>query len=254
MKNPKNLFKAGLKAGTHQLGFWNSLSGNMATELLAACGYDWLLIDTEHSPIEANEVVHALQAIAGFPEVSAVVRPAVNDTVLIKRMLDMGAQTLLLPYVESREEAEAAVRAMRYGPRGIRGVSGHTRATRYGKVENYLTTAEEELCLLVQVESVAAMDRLEEIATVDGVDGVFFGPSDLAASMGYPGQGVHPEVTARIEAGIATLQRLGVPAGILTLDPAFTRRCIELGTAFTAVGVDIVMLEREAAALAASFR
>ncbi len=254
MKNPKNLFKAALHAGRPQIGIWNSISGNMATELLAGAGFDWVLIDTEHSPVEVTEVINGLQAIAGYPGVSAVVRPVVNDTVVIKRLLDMGAQTLLLPYVESVAEAEAAVRAMRYGPRGIRGMSGHTRATRYGSVDDYLTTAEDELCLLLQAETITAIECIEELAAVDGVDGIFIGPSDLSASMGYPGQGSHPEVKAVIEEAIGKLTAMGKPAGILSLDEPFTRRCIALGTTFTAVGVDLVMLEKSARALAASFR
>ncbi len=254
MKNPANLFKAALKAGRPQIGIWNGLSGSMATELLAGCGFDWVLIDTEHSPIEVSDALQGLQAIAGYPDVSAIVRPAANDTVLIKRFLDIGAQTLLLPYIETADAARAAVRAMRYGPRGIRGVSGMTRATRFGGVGNYAASADDELCLLLQTETIGALERIEEIATVDGVDGIFIGPSDLAASMGYPGQGTHPEVMEAVEGAIGKMVAMGMPVGILTPDAAFTRRCIDLGTTFTAVGVDLVLLAEGARALAASFR
>lgn len=237
-----NKFKVALKAGRPQIGVWNAIGGNTVCETLANCGYDWILIETEHSPVEVTEVLPALQTIMGYPNVSAVVRPAVNDVVLIKRLLDMGAQTLLLPYVQSADEARAAVAAMRYAPRGIRGMAGITRASRFGKVKEYATRAEEELCLIVQVETATALQQLEAIANVEGVDGVFIGPADLAASMGYPGQAGHPDVIASIEDAITRLVSWKIPVGILSLDEDFTRRCIALGTSFTAIGVDLAVL------------
>lgn len=254
MRNPVNRFKAALKRGEQQLGIWNTIGGPSVVETLASCGFDWILIDTEHAPVDVNDVMPALQAVAGYPQTSAVVRPAVNDTVLIKRLLDLGAQTLLIPYVQTPQEAEAAVRAMRYGPRGVRGFAGMTRATRFGKVEGYATRAEEELCLLVQVETDGAIDQLEAIAGVEGVDGVFIGPADLAASMGHPGNPGHADVVARIEEAIGRLGAMGVPSGILTLDRAFVRRCMALGTTFTAVGVDHVLLNDACVALERAFR
>lgn len=242
MKNPENRFKAALKAGRHQIGIWNSIGGNTVPEMLAGCGFDWVLVDTEHSPVDVNDVLPALQAIAAYPGTSALVRPAFNDPVLIKRILDHGAQTLLLPYIQSVEEAEAAVRAVRYPPAGIRGVAGLTRASRYGSVERYTESASDEICLLLQVETAHAMKSLEAIAAVDGVDGIFIGPADLAASMGHPGNPGHPEVVAAIEAAIGKLKAMGKPAGILTLDENFARRCMELGTLFTAVSVDLAVL------------
>ncbi len=242
MKNPENRFKAALRAGRHQLGIWNSIGGNTVPEMLAGCGFDWVLVDTEHSPVDVNDVLPALQAIAAYPETSAIVRPAFNDPVLIKRILDHGAQTLLLPYIQSVEEAEAAVRAVRYPPAGIRGVAGLTRASRYGSVDRYIKTASDQICLLLQVETAHAMTSLEAIASVDGVDGIFIGPSDLAASMGHPGNPSHPEVVAVIEAAITRLTAMGKPAGILTLDETFARRCMTLGTLFTAVAVDLGIL------------
>ena len=253
MKNPENRFKAALKAGRHQLGIWNSIGGNTVPEMLAGCGFDWVLVDTEHSPVDVNDVLPALQAIAAYPETSALVRPAFNDPVLIKRILDHGAQTLLLPYIQSVEEAEAAVRAVRYPPAGIRGVAGLTRASRYGAVDRYTETASDEICLLLQVETAHAMKSLKAIASVDGVDGIFIGPSDLAASMGHPGNPGHPEVVAAIEAAVATLTAMGKPAGILTLDENFARRCIELGTLFTAVSVDLAVLVKGVRDLRARF-
>ncbi|MEM1428982.1 MAG: HpcH/HpaI aldolase/citrate lyase family protein [Pseudomonadota bacterium] len=253
MDVPGNRFKAALREGRPQLGIWNTIGGNTVPELLGTAGFDWVLVDCEHAAIETVDVLPALQAIAGAPGVSGVVRPAANDPVLFKRLLDLGAQTLLVPFVQSAEEAAEAVRAMRYAPRGIRGMAGMTRATRYGRVADYFTRAEEELCLIVQVESVAGLNALEEIAAVEGVDGVFIGPADLSASMGYPGEMGHPDVVAAIKDAFARLSRLGVPVGIMALDPASAKDYISLGSTFTAVGVDLVLLAEAVATLRAEF-
>lgn len=242
MKNPRNLFKAALRDKRHQLGIWNTIGGYAVPELLSAAGFDWVLVDCEHSAIETIEVLPALQAIAARREVSAVVRPASNDPVLIKRILDMGAQTLLLPYIETVDEAESAVSAMRYGPKGVRGMAGMTRATRYGMVENYFTEAEEDLCLLVQIETVKGLENLDAIAATDGVDAIFFGPADLSASMGLRGQITHPEVTGAITRAGAKLSAAGVPWGTMVLDPALAREFITAGSSHTAVGVDMILL------------
>lgn len=250
---PKNRFKARLQEGQGQLGIWNTIGGNTVPEMLGGAGFDWVLIDCEHAPVETVEVLAALQAIGQNPEVSAVVRPAANDPVLFKRLLDMGAQTFLVPYVQTAAEAEAAARAMRYGPTGIRGMAGMTRATRYGKVPDYFNRAEDELCLIVQVETIDAIDQLEEIAAVDGVDGVFIGPADLSASMGLRGQTSHPEVVAVIEDAFARLKAAGVPAGVMALKPAEAVRYVEMGSVMTAVGVDLVLLAEAVANLRERF-
>ncbi len=242
MKNPTNRFKAALREGKHQLGIWNTIGGNTVAEALGGAGFDWVLIDCEHSAVEAVEVLSALQAIGQFPEVAAVVRPAANDSTLFKRLLDMGAQTLLVPYVETVAEAEAAVSAMRYGPHGIRGMAGMTRATRYGQVEDYFTQVEEELCLIVQLETVKGLQNLEAIAEIDGVHGIFIGPADLSASMGLPGQISHPDVVAAIHDAMARTQAAGIPVGLMSLDPDAAKDFIARGSSFTAVGVDLVML------------
>lgn len=182
----QNHFKRAILEGRQQTGLWCSLPGTYVAELVAGSGFDWLLFDTEHSPGDPLTVIEQLQAVAPYP-VSAIVRPASNDTVLIKRFLDIGAQTLLIPYVQSADEARAAVSAMRYPPEGVRGVSGVTRATRFGRIPNYGKRAAEELCLLVQLETAEALEQLEAIAAVDGVDGIFIGPADLAASLGFVG-------------------------------------------------------------------
>jgi 4-hydroxy-2-oxoheptanedioate aldolase len=253
MDLPENRFRKLLKQGRHQYGIWNSIGGSIVAEVLAGAGYDWVLIDTEHSPVEVTGALASLQAIAAYPQTSAIVRPAINDVVLIKRHLDQGAQTLLLPYVQSRAEAEAAVAAMLYPPRGVRGVAGLTRAARFGRVANYHIRAESELCLLVQVETAAALERLEDIASVPGVDGVFFGPADLAASMGLTGQPGHPDVCAAVLGGIARLKKIGVPAGVLTMNRDFARQCIAAGTLFTALDQDLGVLTRGVDALRREF-
>jgi 4-hydroxy-2-oxoheptanedioate aldolase len=253
MDLPVNRFKQALKDGQQQIGLWNSIPGPLVAEALAGCGFDWVVIDTEHAPTDVPDVLGMLQAMAPYP-VSAVVRPAANDPVLIKRLLDFGAQTLILPYIQSAEEAQAAVAAVRYAPRGMRGVAGLTRASRFGAVPDYTRRADAEICLILQVETALALSRIEEIAATDGVDGLFIGPADLAASMGHPGALDHPAVKAAIEDAIRRITATGKPAGILTSDAAFARACMGWGTRFTAVGMDIGLMLQAARGLAASYR
>lgn len=244
MKLPRNLFKAAIRGALPQIGVWNTVGGNTIPEMLGGAGYDWVLVDCEHATIETVEVINALQAIGQFPDTSALVRPAANDPVLFKRLLDMGAQTLLVPYIETAQEAVKAVLAMRYGPRGIRGMAGMTRATRYGQVEDYFTTTEQELCLIVQIETVTGIRNLADIARTDGVDGVFIGPADLSASMGMVGQMEHPEVDAVICDAIRKLVEMDVPVGVMALNPDTAKRYISLGASFVAVAVDLVLLAK----------
>ncbi len=251
---PENRFKRAIQHGHQQIGLWSTLSTAFAVEVVAGAGFDWLLLDTEHSPADVLTVLPQLQALSGFPSVSPVVRTATNDSVLIKRFLDFGAQTLLIPYVQSAAEAAAAVAAVRYPPKGIRGVSALTRATQFGRVHNYAIHADQEICLLVQVETQTGLDALEEIAGVDGVDGVFIGPGDLAASLGHLGAPTHPEVTDAVENAIRRVVGCGKPAGVLTSDPSFVDRCIAAGSGFTAVGVDAGLLARAADALSQRFK
>jgi len=253
MDLPVNEFKRSLAAGRQQIGLWVSLASAYSAELVAGSGFDWLLIDTEHSPNEVDNTMAQLQAVAAA-RVSAVVRPAWNDKVLVKRHLDIGAQTLLIPYVQSEEEARAAVEAVRFPPRGVRGVAGMTRATRFGRVAHYAKRADSEICLLVQVETRAGLDALEAIARCDGVDGVFIGPADLAAGLGHLGEIPHPEVQSAIRDAIARIRACGKAAGILATDEPTARRYIEWGTTFTAVGMDAMLLARETERLAAAFR
>ena len=242
MKNPTNLFKFALKAGQRQLGIWNTIGGNTVPELLGGSGFDWVMVDCEHAAIETVEVLPALQAIGQTPHTSAVVRVAANDPTLFKRVLDMGAQTVMVPYVQTAEEAVAAVHAMRYGPKGIRGMAGMTRATRYGKVDDYFNTAESELCLIVQIETLEGLRNLDAIANTDGVDAVFIGPADLSASMGLVGQMTHPDVDKAISKAIADLVDMGMPTGVMALDPDVADRYMASGASFVAVAVDLVLL------------
>ena len=253
MDLPRNTFKRALAAGRQQIGLWCSLSHHYAVEAVAGAGFDWLLLDTEHSPNDLESLVPQLQAVAAYPS-SAVVRVPWNDTVMIKRVLDIGAQSLLLPYVQNVEEARAAVAATRYPPAGVRGVAGTTRASRFGRVKDYARRAEEELCVLVQVETREALAHIEAIAALDGIDGIFIGPADLHASMGFIGQTAEPSVVPQIEEALRRIRRTGKAPGILTADEALARRYIEAGALFTAVGVDVSMLAREADKLAARFK
>ncbi|HSF63725.1 MAG TPA: aldolase/citrate lyase family protein [Paracoccaceae bacterium] len=253
MELPRNSFKAAIAAGRQQIGIWCTIPGSGHAESLAGCGFDWMLIDSEHTPVDIATIQSMLQAVAPYPT-HAAVRPGWNDPVEIKRLLDAGAQTLLIPYVQNEDEAARAVAAVRYPPAGMRGVAGITRATRYGLVEGYTARASEEICLLVQVETADALGRIEAMAAVDGVDGIFIGPADLAASMGYPGQSSHPVVKAAILDAVARIRAAGKPAGVLTLDPAFLAELVAAGTTFTAVDVDQAILLRGARALAADWK
>ena len=198
MHLPKNKFKAGLANGDLQIGLWSTLCSNIVAEIIGDSGFDWILIDTEHTPNETPNLVSQMQAMA-TGTAAPIVRPAWNDTVLIKRLLDIGANSLLIPFVQNAEEAAAAVAATRYPPEGVRGVTGSGRAARYGRVTDYLHTAAEEICVIVQIETSDALSQLREIASVPGVDAVFIGPSDLSASLGHLGNPSHPEAQAALE-------------------------------------------------------
>lgn len=253
MDLPRNTFKHALAAGEPQIGLWLSLASNYSAEVCAGSGFDWLLIDTEHSPNELDMVLGQLQAIAPYPS-HAVVRVAWNDAVIVKRTLDVGAQTLLFPFVQDAQEAARAVAATRYPPRGMRGVAGTTRATRFGRVKDYARRAHEETCVLVQVETQEAVDAIEAIARVDGVDGIFIGPADYHASLGHTGETANPAVLPKIEDAVRRIRAAGKAPGILTADEKLARRYLELGALFVAVGADVGLLARGSDALAAKFK
>lgn len=252
MDLPRNRFKHALREGRHQLGLWCSLSHHYALEAVAGAAFDWLLLDMEHSPNDLESLLTQLQAVAPYPP-SAVVRVPWNDTVMIKRVLDIGAQSLLIPYVQNVDEARAAVAATRYPPTGVRGVAGSTRATRFGRVADYAKRAHEELCVLVQLETQDALQHIEAIAALEGIDGIFIGPADLHASMGFAGEIANPAVVPLIEDAIRRIRAAGKAPGILMVNEEVARRCIEQGSVFTAVGVDVNLLARGADALAAKF-
>ena len=253
MDIPVNSFKRALKAGKPQIGLWCSLSSHFAVEVVAGSGFDWLLLDTEHSPNELPMVLSQLQAAAPYAT-HPVVRVPWNDMVTIKRYLDIGAQSILIPYVQSEEEARNAVAYTRYPPEGLRGVAGTTRATRFGRVKDYARRAHEELCVLVQIENRAGLESLERIAAVEGVDGVFIGPADLHASLGYPGETANPEVMPIIDDAIRRIRHAGKAPGVLTGVEGDARRWLQCGGLFVAVGADLGLLARESEKLAAKFK
>jgi 4-hydroxy-2-oxoheptanedioate aldolase len=253
MEMTRNRFKQAVRERRLQVGLWSSLCSNIGAEIVADSGFDWILLDTEHSPNELPGLLSQLQAI-GREQATPVIRAAWNDAVLIKRILDIGAPTVLIPYVQNAAEAERAVVAVRYPPRGVRGVSAGSRASRYGRVSNYLKKADDEVCLLVQVETRAALDQLEAIAGVDGVDGVFIGPADLAASCGHLGNAQAVQVQDAIREAAVRLTAAGKAGGILTVNEAEARRYIEWGYTFVAVGIDTNLLAKSADALARSFK
>lgn len=248
-----NRFKRALKQQQVQIGFWAALGSSYATEVVAGAGFDWVVVDAEHGPNEVTTVLAQLQAASeGTAEI--VVRPAWNDSVLLKRYLDIGVQSFLIPYVQNPDEARSAVAATRYPPRGIRGFAAATRASRFGRINDYHRRFEAELCVLVQVETQVGLDNLEAIAGVDGVDGVFIGPGDLSTDLGHVGNQGHPEVVSVIGEAIKTIRKAGANAGILAGDEKLARHYVELGCLFTAVGSDVGMLARGTEALANRFK
>ena len=254
MELQRNAFKHALAAGKLQIGLWSSLCSSIAADILADSGFDWLLLDTEHSPNEIPDLLTQLQAIGRGGVTTPIVRPAWNDIVLAKRCLDIGAQTLLFPYVQNAEEARQAVAATRYPPEGVRGVAVASRASRYGRTPGYLTKANSEMCVLVQVETRTALDQIEAIASVEGVDGVFIGPSDLSASLGHLGNPAHADTQAAMKDAVTRLKKVGKPAGILTGNDEEIRRYIDWGYLFVAVGADVGLLTRHADALAKKYK
>jgi 4-hydroxy-2-oxoheptanedioate aldolase len=253
MDFPINKFKQGLREGRQLVGLWSSLSSAAATEILADSGFDWILIDTEHAPNETPMVADELRA-ASLGSAAPVVRPVWNDQVIIKRLLDVGVQTLLVPYVQSPEEAARAVAATRYPPRGVRGVASVHRANRYGRVSDYFARSDDEMCVLVQLETRAAVDALEAIAAVDGIDGIFIGPSDLAASLGHLGNNSHPDVRGTIEKACRRAKAVGKPIGILAPLESDARAYLDMGFAYVAVGSDVVVLRKGCDALVKMFK
>lgn len=250
MKFPINSFKQAISNGQRQIGLWSCLCSNLTADVIGTAGYDWIVIDMEHTVNDLPAVLGQLQALE-VGDTTPVVRVPWNEPVIVKRLLDLGAFTLLFPMVQSAEEATAAVAATRYPPKGIRGVALGQRASRFGRVEDYAERVEQEICVLVQIETRRGLANVAEIAAVDGIDGVFFGPADLSADMGLFGKPGHPDVTAAILEGAKKVKELDKPTGILIGNETQAIGWLDAGFEFVACGSDIAILARGAEALLA---
>lgn len=253
MDLPINHFKRALREGRAQIGLWSHLCSPITSEILGQCGFDWMVLDMEHSPNELPDVLAQLQALKDSPTMP-VVRPPWNDMVVFKRLLDIGAQTMIVPYIQNEQEARNAVAYTRYPPHGVRGFAGSPRASGYGQIRDYASRYTDELCLLLQVETLEGLKHLEAIASVDGVDGIFIGPGDLSADMGFLGQTQHPQVVAAIESAFTRIRACGKAPGVLTADEALAQRYLDAGALFVAVGADQSLLRHSASALASRFK
>ncbi|WP_434620194.1 HpcH/HpaI aldolase family protein [Arthrobacter sp. A5] len=251
---PAPSFKDALAAADRPLaGMWVCSGSPLVAEICAGAGLDWLLVDAEHSPNGLESILAQLQAVNGYP-VTAVVRPPVNDAVVIKQYLDLGAQSLLIPMVHTADDAAAAVAAARYPPHGVRGVgSALARSARWNRIPDYLATAAETITLMVQIESTQAVENAAGIVAADGIDAVFIGPSDLAASMGVLGQQEHPDVVAAVEHCIKVAKAAGKPVGVNAFAQETARRYLDAGVDFILVGADVALLARGSEALANTY-
>ncbi|UWQ29028.1 HpcH/HpaI aldolase/citrate lyase family protein [Leisingera sp. M523] len=254
MPAPKNSFKQALSQGKRQIGCWMSFADGQIAEIMGTCGFDWLVIDGEHAPNDIRSIRDQLIALAASPS-HPVVRVPIGETWMIKQVLDAGAQTVLVPIVESADQARELVRACRYPPRGLRGVGATAaRATMFGSVSEYIQTADQEICLLVQVENRAGIEALDEILLIEGIDGVFIGPADLSTDMGHQGNSAHPEVRAVIADAIQRIKAAGPAPGILGTTDEATQSYADMGAQFLAVGIDVMVLARNARDLAARWK
>ena len=249
----ENKFKKKLLSGEKQIGAWNTVCNGSVSELLGYAGFDWVVIDTEHAPSDPIVALGQLQALEATDS-SAIVRPAANDSVLIKRFLDIGFQTLIIPFIQDVSEAKKAVEYTRYPPEGVRGVAGTSRATRYGTISDYANEATKEVCLVLQLETMEALQNLEDIASIKGVDGLFIGPGDLAASLGHLGKPGHPEVKKVIKDAILKIKALGKPVGIFSLDIEYAEECFNDEVDFIAVAMDTNILMKQSKKIISQFR
>lgn len=254
MDLPRNDFKHAIKAGKTQIGLWSILSSHVTVEIIAGSGFDWIVLDTEHAPNELPMVYSQLQAAKAGGGAHPVCRVPWNDSVVLKRYLDIGVQSFLIPMIETQEDAKAAVANTRYPPKGVRGFSAAPRASGFGRIKDYAKRCEEELCVLLQVETRKGLENLEKIAAVEGVDGVFIGPGDLSAALGHLGDPKHPDMLKVIDQTIQRIKACGKPAGILTPDETLAKHYVASGVAFVAVGSDLGILARQSEALAARFK
>ena len=248
-----NALKKNLGNGARKVGYWLTLVSPTATEIAADAGFDWLLIDMEHAANEIGDVLHHLRAAEGGTA-EPVVRVPWNDAVVVKRVLDAGARSILFPYVENAEEARHAVAATRYPPEGIRGFGGMSRATRYARIPNYAQVAGDDICVIVQVETPGALASIPEIAAVPGVDAIFIGPADLAANMGFAGKSGTPEVAAAVMRGLEAIKQAGMVAGTLNYRDDEVPGLFDAGFELIAVGGDCSSLARDTTRLAKAYR
>jgi 4-hydroxy-2-oxoheptanedioate aldolase len=248
-----NHFKRALREGRPQIGLWSHLCNAISTEILGHCGFDWMVLDMEHSPNELSHILSQLQALKDSPTMP-VVRPPWNDMVTFKRLLDVGAQSLIVPYIQNADEARLAVSYTRYPPQGVRGYAGAPRASGYGRIKDYAKRCNDEICLLLQIETVEGLKHLEAIASVEGVDGIFIGPGDLSADMGHLGNPRHPDVVAAVIDAFKRIRACGKAPGILIGDESLAHQFIEAGGLFVAVGADQNLLRDSATSLAARFK
>ncbi len=241
MDLPVNQFKRAITAGPTPVGTWLSSASPSTAEALGCAGFDFLVVDTEHTPLDLPQMIEVLRTIAGTPA-QAIVRPPWNDMVMIKRALDAGAQTLLLPFIQNAEEAKRAVAHTRYPTEGVRGVAGTHRASRFGTIPNYLKVAGSEICVIVQIETLTALSNLEAIAAVPGIDSIFVGPNDLAASMGHVGDMANAAVQAKVAFAAKECRRLGKPCGIVGGNPEIVAQFLDYGYSWVAVSSDMGMM------------
>jgi len=254
MTDITNVFKQKLKQGKIQYGVWNGMTDTIVGEILAGSGFDWILIDGEHAPFDLQSILLQMQAIGQY-ETAIVVRPPVGEQHLIKQLMDIGVQTLLVPNVETAEHAEDCAKYMRYAPAGVRGVgSSLARAAKWDRVDNYYQKANDEMCLVVQVESVKGVENLDEILEVEDVDAVFIGPADLAATMGHLGNASHPDVVASINDCLKKIKKSDKQAGFLTTSKSLIDNYVGQGATMVGIGIDTLLLAQSAQALAEEYK
>ena len=253
MEIRKNIFKQKILKFEKQIGIWSCLSSNTVSEILSIVGFDWIVVDMEHSPNDIQEVLSQLQIIQGFSS-EPIVRVPWNEPVMVKRVLDMGAQTILFPYIEDEKEAIAAVQATKYPPKGIRGVMSAARMNKYGTVTDYYAKADNEICVLVQCETKKAIKNISKIAEVEGIDGIFLGPSDLSASIGKIGQFEDDEVQSLIMEGLEHCKKSKKPAGILTAKKDYAKKYVSDGFTYVALNSDTHLIARRAENLLKEFK
>ena len=253
MQVKTNLFLEAIRAGRPQLGLWVSMGSSLSAEIIAGADFDWVMLDMEHTHTELNELVGQLQVFDAH-RTTSLVRPPWNDSVMVKRILDSGAPGLLFPMIQSVEEARAAVEACRYPPRGIRGVAGVHRGSGFGRMKDYFDRIEDETAILLQAETRAAVEQVEAYAEIDGVDGIFFGPADIATDIGHLAQPMHPDVWDLVLPAARKLIAKGVPVGTLVLDKDFAQKLLDEGFTFVAVGTDVALLKNASDALRGSFK